>query len=204
MRRPVSAALVALGALMIAACGSKTPPPTEPKDVAVAKVDSGPAIETTPSPDAGPSKPTEPPIDAGWITTNYQTGRADYVGREKALVAIKEGKTRVLVRITKIIEECSSMGGTHVFFEPAFSKESPFATAHFGGHGIRFVHAKGSIFGDEKQLFVASVETHPPSSFGNGRGWCLEKAPRYDADVLAVIPVRSEGEGMRLLTELSK
>jgi hypothetical protein len=190
--------------VVLASCGSKTPPASEPKDVAVAKVDGGAELETTPSPDAGPSKPSEPPIDAGWVTTDYRTGRTDYVGREKALAAIKEGNTRVLVRITKILEECSSMGGTHVFLEPAFSKESPFGTAHMGGHGVHLVHAKGSLFGDDKQLFVASVETHPPSSFGNGRGWCLENAPRYDADVLAIIPVRSEGEGMRLLTDLSR
>jgi hypothetical protein len=191
--------------LLLSACGSKTPPPAnDPKDVSVAKVDGGADLETTPAPDSGAASTSEPPIDAGWITTDYRTGRTDYVGREKALAAIKQGNTRVLVRITKIIEECSSMGGTHVFLEPAFSKESPFATAHLGGHGIRLVHAKGSIFGDEKQLFVASVETHPPSSFGNGRGWCLENAPRYDADILAIIPVRSEGEGMRLLTELSR
>lgn len=190
--------------VLVVACGSKTPPPSEPKDVSVAKVDSGAELETTPSPDAGATKAEEPPIDAGWITTDYKTGRQEYVGREKALAAMKSGNTRVLVRITKIIEECSSMGGSHVYFEPAFSKESPFAVAHFGGHGTRLVHAKGSIFGDEKQLFVISVETHPSSSFGNGRGWCLENAPRYDADVLAIVPVRSEGEGMRLLTELSR
>jgi hypothetical protein len=199
------ALLLALLLAVLIACGSKnTPPPSEPKDVAVSKVDAGGELETTPSPDAGPAKPSEPPIDAGWITVDYKTGRSEYVGREKALAALREGNMRVLVRITKIIEECSSMGGSHVFFEPAFSKESPFGTAHFGGHGAHLVHAKGTLFGDEKQLFVISVETHPPSSFGNGRGWCLESAPRYDADVLAILPVRSEGEGMRLLTELSK
>lgn len=198
-------ALAAVLALAPCGCASKTqPPPTEPKDVAVATVDGGAELETTPSPDAGPAKPSEPPIDAGWITVDYKTGRSEYVGREKAIAAAKEGNTRVLARISKVVEECSSMGGSHVFFEPAFTKESPFATAHFGGHGIRLVHAKGSLLGDEKQLFVISVETHPASSFGNGRGWCLESAPRYDADVLAIIPVRSEGEGMRLLTELSR
>jgi hypothetical protein len=191
--------------LALIACGSNTTPPASaPKDVAVAKVDGGGELETTPSPDAGPTKPSEPPIESGWITVDYKTGRSEYVEREKVLTALKEGNTRVLARISKIIEECSSVGGSHVFFEPAFSKESPFATAHFGGHGAHLVHAKGSIFGDEKQLFVISVETHSPSSFGNGRGWCLENAPRYDADVLAIIPVRSEGEGMRLLTDLSK
>ena len=191
--------------VMMTACGSKTPPPpTDAKDVAVAKVDAGGGIETTGSGDAGPEKPSEPPIDAGWVTVDYKTGRSEYVDRAKALAALKQGNTRVLARITKIVEECSSMGGSHVFFEPAFAKESPFATAHFGGHGSHLVHSKGSLFGDDKQLYVISVETHPPSSFGNGRGWCLEDAPRYDADVLAIIPVRSEGEGMRLLTELSR
>jgi hypothetical protein len=186
------------------ACASKTPPQaTEPKDVAVANVDGGADLETTPTPDAGETKPSEPPIDSGWITTDYKSGRNEYVPRETVLAALKEGSTRVLVRITKILEECSSVGGSHVFFEPAFSKESPFSFAHFGGHGSHLVHAKGSLFGDEKQLFVVSVETHSPSSFGNGRGWCLENAPRYDADVLAILPVRSEGAGMRLLTELS-
>jgi hypothetical protein len=203
-RSSVVVSVALLGVLV--SCGSKTPPPSEPKDVAVGKVDGGTAIETTPSPpDAGDgAKPSEPPIDAGWVTTDYKTGRTDYVGREKALAAIKEGSTRALVRITRIVEECSSMGGTHVFVEPAFAKESPFSKAHLGGHGVRLVHAKGSLFGDEKQLFVASVEPHPPSSFGNGRGWCLEKAPPYDADVLAIVPVRSESEGMRLLGEISK
>lgn len=189
--------------MFVGAC-AKAPPPNEPKDVAVGKVDAHGAIETTPSLDAGPAKSDEPPIDAGWITADYKTGRVDYVGREKAIAALGQGNTRVLVRVSKILEECSSVGGTHAFFEPAYAKESPFAAAHFGGHGSHLVHAKGSLFGDEKQLYLASVETHTPSSFGNGRGWCLEQAPRYDADVLAIIPVRSEGEGMRLLTELSR
>lgn len=193
----------ALAPLLVVACGSKAPPVTEPKNVHVANVDAGARLETMPAPDAGQTKQEEPPIDAGWITVDYKTGRSEYVKREKALAALKQGNTRVLARITKILEECSSVGGSHVFFEPAFSKESPFATAHFGGHGSHLVHAKGSLFGDEHQLFVISVETHPPSSFGNGRGFCLEDAPRYDADVLAILPVRSEGEGMRLLTELS-
>lgn len=195
--------LVALGAFL-ASCGGKTPPPSEPKDVAVAKVDGGAELETTPSPDAGTTKSEPLGLDMGWITTDYQTGRNEYVDREKVVAALRQGNTRMLARITKIIEECSSVGGSHAFFVPAFSKESPFSFAHFGGHGSHLVHAKGSLFGDDKQLYVVSVETHSPSSFGNGRGWCLESAPRYDADVLAILPVRSEGEGMRLLTELSK
>lgn len=196
------AALLSL--LTFVACGAGTPAPSEPKDVAVANVDSGARIETAPAPDAGPAKIEEPPIDAGWVTVDYKTGREEYVGREKALAEIKQGRTRVLVRTQKILVECSSVGGTHVFFEPAFTKEPPFASAHFGGHGSHLVHAKGSLFGDAQQLYVASVELHAFSSFGNGRGWCLEEAPRYDADVLAIIPVRSEGEGMRLLTELAR
>lgn len=202
MKSSLSFALV----VCACACGSKTaPPPSEPKDVAVAKVDAGAPIETTPTPDAGAAKPSElPGLDMGWITTDYKTGRNEYVEREKVIAAMRQGNTRVLVKITKVIEECSSVGGSHAFFEVAYSKELAFRTAHFGGHGSHLVHAKGSLFGDERQLYVASVETHPPSSFGNGRGWCLENAPPYDADILAILPVRSEGEGMRLLTELAR
>jgi hypothetical protein len=198
--------LIAL-ALLECACacggGGGAPPPTEPAGVAVANVDGG-SIDTTLAPDTGSAPPPEAPIDAGWITTDYKTGQVEHVGREKALAAMKAGKTHALVRVSKIIEECSSVGGSHVFLEVAFSKELPFRTAHFGGHGTSVVHLKGSLFGDDKQLFIASVETHTPSSFGNGRGWCLEGAPPYDADVLAIVPLRSEGEGMRLLTELGK
>jgi hypothetical protein len=190
--------------VVLTSCGSKTPSPSEPKDVAVAKVDGGAELETAPSPDSGSAKSEPLGLDMGWVTIDYKTGRSEYVEREKVVAALRQGSTRALVRITKVLEECSSVGGSHAFFEVAFSKEMPFRTAHFGGHGSHLVHAKGSLFGDEKQLYVASVETHTPSSFGNGRGWCLENAPPYDADVLAILPVRSEGEGMRLLTELAR
>jgi len=190
--------------LVLAFGCAKSAPANDPKNVAVGNVDADAGtLETMPSPDSGPTK-TEDAIDAGWVTTDYKTGRIDYVGREKALAVMKQGKWLYVVRVVKIIEECSSVGGSHVFVEPAYSKESPFRFAHFGGHGSHVVHSKGALWGDDKQLYVASVETHSPSSFGNGRGWCLEQAPPYDADVLAIIPVRSEGEGMRLLTELAK
>ena len=185
-------------ALVLCACGSKTPPPaSEPHEVAVAAVDAGTATITTT--DAGAPKQEEaPPLPDGWQTVDFKTGRVDHVGRDKALEAIKQTPVRVLVKVASIIEECSSAGGTHVFFEPAFSKELPFRTAHLGGHGAHVGPLQGM------ELFVAGVETHPPGSFGNGRGWCLEKAPAYDADVVAMVPVRSEAEGMRLLTELAR
>lgn len=187
-------------ALLVAlcACGAKrAPPASEPREVAVANVDGGAgAIATT---DADAPKRAEPPPDpAGWQTVDFETGRVDYVGRDKALAAIRLAPVRVLVRLTAIVEECSSMGGTHVFFEAALSKELPFRTAHLGGHGAHVGPLQGM------ELFVAAVETHPPASFGNGRGWCLEKAPRYDADVIALVPVRSDAEGMRLLEELAR
>lgn len=185
-------------ALLLCACGSKTPPPaSEPREVAVASVDAGTANVTT-TDAAAPAHEDAAPLPAGWQTVDFKTGRVDYVGRGAALAGMKQAPVRVLVKIAAIVEECSSTGGTHVFFEVAFSKELPFRTAHLGGHGTHVGPFQGM------ELFVAGVEPHPPGSFGNGRGFCLEEAPSFDADVVAIVPVRSEGEGMRLLTELAR
>ncbi len=186
-------------ALLLAACGAKTAPPaSEPHEVAVASVDAGGAGAIVTTDADAPRHDGAPPLPQGWQTVDFKTGRVDHVGRDKAIEAIKLAPVHALVRVASVIEECSSAGGTHVFVEPAFSKEPPFRTAHLGGHGAHVGPFQGM------DLFVAGLETHPPGSFGNGRGWCLEKAPSYDADVVAIVPVRSEGEGMRLLTELAR
>ena len=180
-------------ALVLAAC-SKPPPPHEPAEVAVATVDAGAAPIATAG-DAAATTDEPPPLEAGWVTGDDKTGRIDYVGRDKALAQMRRAKLRVLVKVSAHIEECSSMGGAHVFFVPAREGERPFSIAHLGGHGAHILLGK-------EPLYVASIETHPPGSFGNGRGWCLEEAPSYDGTVLAIVPVRSEDEGLRLLEKL--
>ena len=186
--------------LLVAACGSKppaAPPVYDPvDDIGLAPAGQGPvaaASSTTPS-----ASPTgeDAPLEAGWVTTDYQRGLVEYVGHDRALDVIKKHPTRVLAKVGQLVEECSSTGGSHAFFEVAFSKELAFQKAHLGGHGSHFLI-------DKNKLYVMAVETHTPSTLG-GKGWCIEGAPRYDADVVALVPVRSEGEGMRLLSSLER
>lgn len=193
--------VLALAFVLVAACATKSAPPPKPKEAIVVDAGASPAAVVAPDADAKAAEP--PPLTAGWVTTDYRTGRVDAVGRAAALDAVRKHPVRALVTVSSILEECSSMGGTHVFFAPAFSAERPFATAHLGGHGVYVPHNETTLLGAEK-LFVAAVETHPPGGFGNGRGWCLERAPSFDGDVLALVPVQSQGEGMRLLSELSR
>jgi hypothetical protein len=176
-------------------------PPSEPPAVRVEAVDASPPVARADAGSGGASlAPEDSPIDTGWIQSS--TYNVEPTRRDAAIDVIRRHPVRTLVAVSSIVEECSSTGGAHVFLRPASTAETRFKTAHLGGHGVTVPHDVNGLLGGAA-LYVAAVETHPPSSFGNGRGWCLEKAPPYEGDVLAMVPVRSEAEGNKLLARLA-
>ena len=82
------------------------------------------------------------------------------------------------------------MGGSHAFFtmiEPAKG------VVHYGGHGIHLPNAF-----EKGQLWVAAIEVlHAPASVKNEM-WCVPDR-RIEARALALVPVATREEGLRLV-----
>jgi len=150
---------------------------------------------------ASPASPAsdEPSIDKGWIRMHTHPGRVEATSQEAALAATRVAAAQALVELTSVVEECSSAGGHHAFFEPVGAPPRRFTIAHLGGHGIRLPLEDGTL-SVETRLYVAGLEVHDaPSRLGNAAAWCLDAAPSFDASIVSLVPVRSQKEGLRLL-----
>jgi hypothetical protein len=116
-----------------------------------------------------------------WVASNEGPREVD---RIEALAAVRESRSIAVVRLEEAIEECSSLGGTHLFFV------APGLRAHFGGHGSS-VRPEGS-------LFVAGVTPLPEPVSVKNEVWCIPDRIIH-AHVTALIPVSSEEEAAALL-----
>lgn len=165
-------------------CTPKTPPPAAPTDVAIRNVPAT-SLEVTNT----NAVVETPPATEGWVGI-------ETAPREKVIDAIRRAPGRVLVRAYASIEECSGLGGIHVFFHAdAPSSVTPFKDAHLGGHGVHL----SSDFAPGT-LFVAGIQTHSAVPFA-WRGWCMDGMVA-DASVIALLPVRDAAEGMHVIETL--
>jgi hypothetical protein len=116
-----------------------------------------------------------------WVASNE--GPRD-VDRSEALAAARASASIAVVRLEEAIEECSSLGGTHLFFV------APGLRAHFGGHG--------STVRPEGTLFVAGLSPLPAPISMKNEVWCIPDRIIH-AYVTALVTVSSEEEAAALL-----
>lgn len=177
----IARAVLAL-ALALAACRTRTEAkPPAPEEDAMSKPHGGPA-------EAGADAAPVPPGAPGWI----QEAEGEPASTERAIVfeRIRAASHRAVVVHEETIEECSGLGGSHVFF--AISDPGS-GVVHFGGHGSQLASAftKGEVW------VVAFEPITPPVSVKN-EGWCVPDR-KIDGRAFALLPVASREEGRRVV-----
>ena len=195
-------ALVAL-VLVAAACRSTNPETKPSEDVTVPKMTSNDASSSTPpssssSTAAAPAATIDPKFNGGWILKD-EVMNPQYAERAEVLTYLKTDARithRGLVSFTEKIEECSSAGGAHAFFDLQPPNKG---VLHYGGHGTHFMPVppnKGAFFvvGYKK---LAQRESVKHDAF------CVPDR-MIDGRAIGMLPVASKEEGEKLLTDLMK
>jgi hypothetical protein len=115
-----------------------------------------------------------------------------YTARAKVLEAIKKAPSRTILVHDEHVEDCSSVGGSHVYFS---ALEPAGAIAYYGGHGARL---NGFTTGSH---WLAAVEPLPvPTSHSPP---CVPNHT-FHQRVTALVPIANVEEGQRLLEEMSR
>lgn len=194
-------ALLAL--LAVAGCPSSAPPAKPDVDLFVPRMpDAGTLAETKDT-----SEAKEPPMsdDKGWLLTEDGPTSPQYTDRSVVLQAIKASTQRALIVADESIEECSSAGGSHVFFRllehrvvgaksPPLTKDG---VVHYGGHGAMMMlqaFPKGGVW-------VASIKPLPRPTSVKNEPWCVPDRTIH-ARAVALVPVASREAGLELLRSL--
>jgi len=132
----------------------------------------------------------------GWATNDGAWG-VEQLPRAQILARIAAAPTRVIVALTGTFDECRNGLSTHAYFEvPAAWGAKPFQAAVVTGEVLpwrRFDLPTG-------KLFVAGVRVgtlHQPEVAS-----CHGPMPPRDAAVLALLPVNSMAEGLRVLERM--
>jgi hypothetical protein len=107
--------------------------------------------------------------------------------------AIARAPVAAIVRVARIDEECSNLGGSHITFD-VVEPTTPLRVVLLGGHGFR---ATGVSVGD---LFVAGIA--PGNVVDDvGRGWCVD-AHAGHGTVVAAQPADSLDDARATLRRL--
>jgi hypothetical protein len=115
-----------------------------------------------------------------------------YAERPAVIEAIRASKHRAVLRHDAHVEDCSSIGGSHLYFVMLGTGNE---TAYYGGRGV---HLPGFEVGAH---FLAAVEPLPaPRSTKNAYACVPDR--KVHARVIALLPVVSAAEGTGLLEEL--
>jgi hypothetical protein len=149
----------------------------------------------------------------GWAVKSNGYG-VEALPRAEVLAKVKASPVRVIVQVSGSFEECSGAGGTHVYFGvPESWGEKPFVAATLGGHGIGLddVFAPSNGLGAfpgrhagprEGRSYVAGVRVGTLHQPKRDSGICLGDLPASDAAIIALAPVRSMSEGLRVLERM--
>jgi hypothetical protein len=135
--------------------------------------------------------------DNGWVTREAPGAwGVEQVPRAQAIARVAEAPVRVLVESTFALDECRNALATHAYFEvPAAWGAKPFVAAVIVGDVLPWRR-----FGMRRELYVAGVRVGalrvPQVSS------CSGPMPPRDAAVIALVPVRSLGEGRRILATM--
>lgn len=126
------------------------------------------------------------------MTIPERGGAPAYVERSAVLEAIRVAKHRAVLRHEAHVEDCSSIGGSHLYFAMLGSGNE---IAYYGGRGTRL---PGFEVGAH---FLAAIEPLPSPRSTKDAYACVPER-KVHARVLALLPIESAAEGTRLLKEL--
>jgi hypothetical protein len=131
------------------------------------------------------------------VTQASRTGWADKDRAEERRVAtIRSSPAAALLRVTRVDDECSSSGGTHLTLEVVSqAKGSPHKLVAAGGHAIWITAAPGD-------LYVAGIGPPEGTSRREAPERCLKDLPAVDGYATAILKVASEDEGRSRLGEI--
>lgn len=115
-----------------------------------------------------------------------------YAERSAVLEAIHTSKHRAILRHEAHVEDCSSIGGSHLYFVVLGPGNE---VAYYGGWGA---HLPGFEVGVH---FLAAIEPLPTPRSTKDAYACVPDR-KVHARVIALLPIESAAEGTRLLEEL--
>ncbi len=136
--------------------------------------------------------------EEGWLLKD-PTINPQYTARAEVIAALKSDPRithRALVMFQEKIEECSSAGGTHAFFELVSPNKG---VVHLGGHGAYLTMAfpkKGALW------VVGYAKVEPPESVKN-EVFCVPDRTIHGR-AIGMVPVATRTEGDELLARLMR
>jgi hypothetical protein len=142
----------------------------------------------------------------GWLLASDElTPRA--APRDDVIAALRAAPRRSIAQVTQTLEECSGLGGSHVFFEIVrVGAAQPGGMAHLGGHGVQLSHAGAGSKGPHEFApggwFVVGLTPAGAPMRTADPGWCLDQASAVEARVLAAIAIAGLEEAQALLDTL--
>jgi hypothetical protein len=107
--------------------------------------------------------------------------------------AIRRSCTVAVVRVTRIDDECSGLGGAHVTLELLeIGRGGPVALVHYGGHGYIPTSEGPDRVGD---VFVAGIDSFAaPRPRVDEPAWCLVGLPAVDGVAHSLIAATSAAD----------
>lgn len=153
-----------------------------------------------------PKKPAEAPSPATTAPPEAhadevsQASRTGWVSRDVAAKreadAIRRAPVAAVLRVTRVDDECSNSGGTHLTLEPVnvLKGAKPSAVAA-GGHAI-WIEAK---VGD---VFIAGIAPPSETVRATKPEWCLKDLPAVDGYATILVKTESEAAGEARLREI--
>lgn len=156
------------------------------------------ACAKAPPPEAPSPATTAPPeAHADDVSQASRTGWADKddAARRDA-AALRRAPTVAILRVTRVDDECSSSGGTHLTLEPVkvLKGAAPKAVAA-GGHAL-WIDAR---VGD---LYLAGVGPPAADARAAKPEWCLKDLPAVDGYATTLVKTDSEAAGEARLREI--
>jgi hypothetical protein len=195
------------------ACNGPPPapakPPTPPAEVKVAPAPTtnGIVLDNAAQPTTEAKKKSEADVVRGFIHEAGREGPRE-APRAETIDAIRRAPQRAVVRVHSSIEECSGLGGAHVFLEIVRIGQAPASgIARLGGHGAFLpIAERRDGKADPRfamgRFWVVGIEPIRPAQAVLNPGWCLHGAPPINAQVHAAWPVDDEQAGRDLVNSL--
>ncbi len=182
----------------IAACRSTNPETKPSEDVTVPKMTNDASSSSSSSSTPPSATAADDKDNGGWILKD-EVMNPQYAGRGEVLTYIKTDSRithRALVAFDNKLEECSSAGGAHAFFDLQPPNKG---TIHYGGHGTHFMPVPPK----KGELFVVGYKKLPQRESVKHDAFCVPDR-MIDGRAMGMLQVASKEEGERLLSDMMK